>query len=40
MQVDTTTFGEKTRISSMVLSFVSTDKVSMIWNKEGVFLGM
>ena len=40
MQVDTTTFGEKTRISSMVLSFVSTDKVPMIWNKEGVFLGM
>ena len=34
MQVDTTTFGEKTRISSMVLSFVSMDKVSMIWNKE------
>ena len=40
MHVEKTTFGVKTRISSMALSFVSTDKVSMFWNKECVFLGM
>ena len=40
MHVDNTTFGQKTRISPMVLCFVITNKVSMFWNKECVFLGM